>query len=205
MRSSTLFLPLFLLAGCSTGGDQRTVASGNFYAGSPLTVCSGFGCKYEEQYSPAPVDIKKLRAIMQSGSRSPAAERKAIRRAVAFMETQSLRRLGFAADAPLSYQKHLGIRGQMDCYDESLNTRTYLRLLARHGLLSHHAVLSRIGQRGYLIDGRYPHKAALMKDTSGSIWAVDSWRGRNGQPPEIMTFRRWKASDRRDFAYDSQI
>ncbi|WP_147440256.1 hypothetical protein [Notoacmeibacter ruber] len=139
---------------------------------------------------------------MAAGSSSPKAERRALGRAIAMMERSARRHLGFAADAPLSAQKHANVRGQMDCFDESDNTQTYLFWLKRQGFLRYHKPLRRVGQRGFLLDGRYPHKTALVRSSDGTVWAVDSWRGRDGQPPEIMRFTRWKTSDSSDFPYD---
>lgn len=168
---------------------------------SRLAICSGFGCQYREMLSFTDAQTRRLKAILRTGHGSAAAERKAIARAVAAMEKDAQRNLGFRADAPLSQQRHMGLRGQMDCYDESLNTRSFLQWMDRQGLLIHHRPLRRIGQRGILIDGRYPHKTALLQEKGGKPWAVDSWRGRGGEPPEIMPIDKWQNSDSSDFPY----
>lgn len=204
-RALPLLLP-FLLAGCATSGSgvaEPVRPHGS--AGSKLTICSGYGCMFKDGFTPSAADRSRLVAIMARGAASPAAERKAIRRAIALMEQRAQQRSRFDIDAPLSLQRHANRRGQMDCFDESMNTRAYLRWLHKAGMMRHHRPSRTIAQRGYLLDGRYPHKTAVIRDDSGSRWAVDSWRGRNGQPPEIMPLSRWKDASSSDFAYDPSI
>ncbi|MCP1198811.1 hypothetical protein [Notoacmeibacter sp. MSK16QG-6] len=204
IRTLLIVFSIFL-AGCKATSGTVTRIDDGTSAPSTLSVCSGFGCKFREHFTISAKERAHLRSIMAQGSVSPDAERRAIRRATALMERLAQRKLGFAADAPLSHQRHAKQRGQMDCYDESQNTRTYLDWLQSAGMIRHHKSLRKIAQRGYLLDGRYPHKTALIRETSGKVWAVDSWRGRNGQPPEIIPLSRWKASDRSDFAYNPSI
>ncbi len=201
MRIALPLLLPFLTLGCSTSGAGDGSARPLPFAGGSISICSGYGCVYRDGFSPSAAERNRLRAIMNGGAASAAAERRAVGRAIADMETIARRHARFAADEPLSLQRNSGVRGQMDCYDESLNTRTYLRWLAGEGLLTHHTVLGRIGQRGLILDGRYPHKTALIREKGGTVWAVDSWRGRSGQPPEIMPLDRWQSSDSSDFPY----
>ncbi|WP_114388975.1 hypothetical protein [Notoacmeibacter marinus] len=206
MRYAPFLFFSLLLAGCATtANDRAEPARAHTVAETKLTICSGYGCKFTDRFAPDAGDRSRLKAIMAQGATSPAAERRAIRRAIAQMERAAQRQLRFGTDAPLSLQRHANRRGQMDCFDESTNTRTYLRWLDRADLMRHHKQLRKIAQRGYLIDGRYPHKTALIRDTAGGVWAVDSWRGRNGQPPEIMPISRWENSSSSDFAYDPSI
>ena len=55
------------------------------------------------------------------------------------------------------------IKGQMDCIDESTNTRGFLLYLAERGLLKFHKV-GRNVSRGFFVDGRYPHLTAIIID-----------------------------------------
>jgi len=156
-----------------------------------MKICSGYGCVISNQMTFGPDDFKTLSAIMNAGSGSPAAERKAIKSAISYMEKTTRNSLRYSADTAFSYQKHAGKRGQMDCVDESLNTTAYLKYLYKNGLLKHHTPISNYASRGLLIDGRYPHKSARMKQKGGQAWAVDSWKSNNGGQPEIMPLSVW--------------
>jgi len=80
---------------------------------------------------------------------------------------------------------------QMDCIDESTNSTTYLRMLARERLLQFHRVEAR-ATRGYFIFG-WPHTTAVISELGpGTRWAVDSWFHANGQPPEIVPLDLWR-------------
>ena len=156
-----------------------------------FTVCSGYGCVikdklvYDEE-----IDLT-IRQIMEQGRESAPAERAALKQAIAFMETASRKKLRYARDVEFSYQKNSGKRGQMDCVDESLNTISYLKYLHAHGYLRYHVPLRHYAQRGLLVDGRYPHKSARMRDNQGVDWAVDSWKRPNGGQPEIFLLAKW--------------
>ncbi len=206
MRYAPFLFFSLLLAGCATtANDRAEPARAQAFAETKLAICSGYGCMFKDGFAPSAADRSRLKAIMARGAASPKAERRAIRRAIAQMERAAQRQLRFGTDAPLSLQRHANRRGQMDCFDESTNTRTYLRWLDRADLMRHHRPSRTIAQRGYLLDGRYPHKTAVIQDDNGLAWAVDSWRGRNGQPPEIMPISRWENSSSSDFAYDPSI
>ena len=46
--------------------------------------------------------------------------------------------------------------------------------------------------RGALIDGRWPHFSAVIKDKKNKKqYVVDSWYGDNGQKPVIMELQDW--------------
>ena len=107
------------------------------------------------------------------------------------METASRNRLNYSKDVEFSYQRHAKKRGQMDCVDESLNTISYLKHLKSRGLLRHHTPLRSYAERGLLVDGRYPHKSARMRDSQGVDWAVDSWKTPNGGEPEVFLLAKW--------------
>ncbi|WP_143534712.1 hypothetical protein [Notoacmeibacter marinus] len=183
-------------------GDLAEPVRAQAFAETKLAICSGYGCTFKDGFAPGAADRSRLKAIMARGAASPKAERRAIRRAIALMERSAQQQSRFDIDVPLSLQRHANRRGQMDCFDESTNTRTYLRWLHKAGMMRHHRPSRTIAQRGYLLDGRYPHKTAVIQDDNGLAWAVDSWRGRNGQPPEIMPISRWENSSSSDFAYD---
>ncbi len=186
-----LIVTLAGLAGCST--TTGSVSSTASYGLKPqsLTVCSGYGCKIKEKFSISTREQKRLARIMRPAKASAKAERRAVKRAIAFLEKVAQRNLRFARDVKKSYIKHSGKRGQMDCIDESLNTTGYLYFMRSAGLLTHHKPTRNYAERGWIVTG-HPHKAAVMTDKSGQHWVVDSWFRDNGGVPDIMPYRAWK-------------
>ena len=79
----------------------------------------------------------------------------------------------------------------MDCIDESTNPRAVLLYLDQRHLLAFHTVRANTA-RGVLIDGRYPHWTAAVRDNSGKDWAVDSWFEAAGGPPDIVPLSYWR-------------
>ncbi|WP_246637843.1 hypothetical protein [Nitratireductor kimnyeongensis] len=133
---------------------------------------------------------QRLAAIMASGKASAKAERAAVSKAVRYFETMATGVLG-VRDGAKSAPGGARVYGQMDCIDESRNTRTLLRYLQRHGLLRHH-VVQRNSARGFFLDVRYPHATAVLRAKSGDEWAVDSWFEPAGGAPDIMRLAEWK-------------
>jgi len=126
---------------------------------------------------------------MSAGARSPSAERSALSRAVRYYEERAFSATGFRDRAKTQIGKPE--RGQMDCIDESTNTRALLLYLAERGLLKHHKVERNVS-RGYFLDKRYPHFTAVVSDPAGVKWAVDSWYKPMGGAPDIMLLGQWK-------------
>ena len=161
---------------------------------SPIKIryCHGYGCKMRSPVMFSRADLLSLKRILESGRRSPEAERAAISRADQWYE----RKAGAATDTSSD-----GVKGefgvytpltQLDCIDESVNTTTLLKLLEGQGWLRHHRV-GRTASRGLLFDGRYPHNTATIIETAGGRhWVVDSWVRANAQPPDIMPLDVWK-------------
>ena len=157
-----------------------------------LNVCSGYGCPIRESFSLTAAQQAKLARLMAPGRATPAAEREAVRKAVAAMERFARHTLRHRPDVRQSWQRHRNKRGQMDCVDESENTRGYLVHLMNSGLLVHHKPQRGYAERGILVGRFYPHKSAVMRAPDGTDWAVDSWKGDNGSPPEIMRLAEWR-------------
>ena len=126
---------------------------------------------------------------MASGAGSPAAERRAVSEAVKLFENRATQAIGIR-DRPKSDFGKARERGQMDCVDESTNTRAFLIYLERRGMLRHHTVAGFV-QRGFLFDGRYPHATAVLNAEDGTKWAVDSWFESGGGAPDIMPLSAW--------------
>ncbi len=159
--------------------------------GAPKTIqiCHGYGCKFRSRLVLTASDGARFRSIMSGGAGSPKAERAAISRAVRYYEERTFAATGFR-DKPKT-QVGKPNRGQMDCIDESTNTRALLLYLAERGLQTHHKVQSNVS-RGFFIDKRYPHFTALISDPEGVEWVVDSWYKPMGGAPDIMPLEKWK-------------
>ncbi|MDD9910640.1 MAG: hypothetical protein OXR62_13240 [Ahrensia sp.] len=188
-RFALLIFGSILLSGCNA---TVSTTSTHGLAVETLKVCSGYGCKISDTFQPSEEDVERLVAIMKDGAASPEAERTAIKRAIAEFETTARRHLRYQPDVKKAYQKHLGKRGQMDCVDESLNTTGYLAFMAHRGLLKHHRVRKHYAERGLIVDGRYPHKSAVIIDSAETVWTVDSWYHDDGVEPEIMRLSAWR-------------
>jgi hypothetical protein len=155
-----------------------------------ITICHGYGCSFRSKLTLGPADGARFRSIMHAGAGSPKAERTAISRAVQYFEQRSFEIIG-VRDKPKAEFGASHIRGQMDCVDESTNTRALLLYLAERGLLKFHKV-GRNVSRGMFLDGRYPHFTAIVIDPGGTKWVVDSWYAPTGGAPDIFPYSQWK-------------
>lgn len=178
------------LVGCTSVSSNYT---GAITVAKParMYVCHGFDCYYKTRYDVTSEDWHGYAGIMAAGAESPAAEREAIAKATMLYEDRAASAIGVRDKAKSSFGKS-GQKGQMDCIDESTNTRSLLRFLAENGWLKHHDVLMNVS-RGAFIDGRYPHSTAVLRErATGEKWAVDSWYEDAGGPPDIMLLSKWR-------------
>jgi hypothetical protein len=156
-----------------------------------FSVCHEYGCRQVDTVALPPQQWQTIVQLFRTPANTPAQERAQIRQAIAQMETFAGALTGTSGDKGGDL-KGLGLPGQMDCIDESVNTMTYLRLLARDGLLKWHTVEDR-ATRGWFIRG-WPHTAAVIRDTNDNRdYVVDSWFLDNGKPPYILLLQEWRA------------
>lgn len=187
---AVLVLALPLAAGCvSTSSNYSAVKKETTV--SRLSVCHGFDCRNRTTLALTSADGKRFASIMAGGKGSATAERQAIGSAVAYFETRAGQAIG-VRDTAKSTIAQSGRMGQMDCIDESTNTRTLLLYLQGRGLIRHHRVESNVS-RGMFVDGRYPHSTAVLTEQGGTKWAVDSWYEPMGGKPDIMPLTQWKS------------
>ena len=191
IRSSVTLLVLAAsaLAGGCTSISSNYVGDITKVDASRIHVCHGYNCIYKTRLSLGPADAERFGQIMRQGAATPEAERAAISRAVQHFETRAFQAIGIR-DRAKSTLLDSGEKGQMDCIDESTNTRSLLLYLAHLGLLKHHQVGANVS-RGFLLDGRYFHSTAVIRDSAGKRWAVDSWYEPMGGPPDIMPLEEW--------------
>ena len=186
-----------ILAGCSYGGSGPPAPHYSQFeteapAGNTVTVCSAHGCRHKSRFTFSRRDIAQLRSIMNAagGSSSPTAERRAIGKAIAWIENRVGPETGTAHDRASLDFLGSGDPGQMDCVDEATNTTSYLTVLSENGLLRHHEILRPMAKDAPLL--RWTHYFAVIRDkTSGQRWAVDSFMYANGHEPIIMEAEKW--------------
>ncbi len=161
--------------------------------GNTVTVCSAYGCQHQTLFTFTDGDIQQLASIMEreGSDASPAAERKAIGQAIAWIERRVGPATGTDRDRPGLDFFGSGDKRQQDCVDEATNTTSYLLVMERNGMLTHHKV-SRPIAKGNMILGRWPHWGAMIEErATGKRFAVDSFFYENGKPPVIMASSRW--------------
>jgi hypothetical protein len=160
-------------------------------APSLVVICHGFGCQQRTAIGLGAADRAKLAELLISGHASAEAERRAIGEATAWFD----RRIGPAAGTTHRIARAGALTeyhpGQMDCVDTSSNNTSLFLVLDRLHLLRHHAVEGPQA-RGYLLNGRWPHATAVLRDLhTGRKWAIDNWTRKFGERPEIMTVEQW--------------
>ncbi len=188
MRRLLILLAAGILGGCTSVSTNYTEEMAEPSA-SQIIVCSGHDCAYRTPVALSRADAARFASIMNAGRRSPEAERQAAGKAIQFFEERAAAQLG-VRDEALSQFANTGRKGKMDCIDEATNSQSVLRYLHARGLLRHHTVESNMS-RGFVLDGQFPHVAAVVKAKNGSKWAVDSWLEPTGGPVTILPLERW--------------
>ena len=155
-----------------------------------FSVCHGGTCNIVSPVSFDGGQWGQITAVFPSPARDAGEERGRIAQAIARFET-IVGVITDTSDDRAENQRGANWQSQMDCIDESTNSTTYLRILARAGLLRWHRVEARV-TRGFFIFG-WPHTTAVVSELAGGAkWAVDSWFHENGRPPEIVPLDLWK-------------
>lgn len=154
-----------------------------------FSVCFDNGCASIVEVGLSDAQQDAIRGILLPVAADAAAERERLRAAIAQMERFVGELTGTSRDLGGTF--NFVSDRQMDCIDESTNTRSYLMLFRRYGLMRHHEV-DEPATRGWVIFG-WPHTTAVMRETAtGARWAVDSWFLDNGEPPFILPLQVWR-------------
>ena len=163
--------------------------------------CFDFGCKTTQELHYSAQDWDEIKAIFTPASVDSAAEKQAIRKAVAAMERISGELSGTYRDKGGNYPGSDIIR-QMDCIDESTNTFQYLVALEELNLLKWH----RVDPKQRRIVWFFTHWTATITEIdSEKRFVVDSWYRDNGELPYIQPLADWQR--KRDFpvAYNPEL
>jgi hypothetical protein len=152
--------------------------------------CQGGGCAEVETVALSAQEWQPVRAIFDPPATDAEAERKLIAQAVGMLERIVGPKTGTATDRAGTFGNS-GYPGQLDCNDESTNSTTYMRMMAKDGLLHFHEVVD-TKTRGFFFNG-WPHTTAVIREiASGRKFAVDSWFYDNGVPAVVLPLEVWQ-------------
>jgi hypothetical protein len=186
------------LTACAGGRDSRVaqrIMTLHPEAGptpAHFVLCAGHGCRDRHDVHLGDGQWASVRAIFAEKAANAEEERQQVRLAIARLETLAGAATGTDADLGGTYS-NMFLSDQLDCADETVNTTTYLKMLAADGLMTRHKVGGRL-HKGDIITS-LPHMTATIIDReTGTQWAVDSWFLDNGEPPEMATASVWHTS-----------
>ena len=157
-----------------------------------VTICYNYDCNRTAHVRPAAGEWQTVVNQFKPPARLAAEERDMIRRAIAVLEhiagtqTPTFRDRGrnpIVDDWP----------GQMDCIDESMNTKRYLDLLQERNLLRWHRVADRAYRAPHLFDQHWAGQIIELETLDSYI--VDSWFLDNGNMPYIQATSAWQRKD----------
>ena len=161
-----------------------------------LSVCHGYGCQFRSQVRIEPDMRTEIAKLYYPAPKNAAEERTRLARAIALFEIRIGAALGTSRDryAATTFNKN-NDPGQLDCIDETVNTTSYMRLLANLGLMRFH-VIGTAAQRGSVSGFAYndfiTNTAVIAEINSGAEYAVDSYFYANGREPKIMKLADWR-------------
>jgi hypothetical protein len=151
-----------------------------------VQICFNYGCK-EQAVSYSPLHLGQVQAQFVDAD-SPAGERAAIARAVAWLYFYAGAQSPIWRDRGGNFDDDDTQPGRMDCIDHSTNTTAYLQLIERHGWLKHHGVGERV-LRGRMLSDHWA--ARLVERGSKDEWVVDSWFLDPGLPAAVFPLQAW--------------
>ena len=165
-------------------------------ASPKIDICYDFGCKHQKSVEFTTTTIEALQNLFITQASNAKDERQRVRQAIALLEQKVGEIAGTSQDIGGNYDPNRDYPKQMDCIDESTNTTNYLKLLDQLDLLKWHRPNKRSYRSRFFIDG---HWTAVIEDArSQQQYAVDSWYGDNGEPPEIQPLADWLKRKRPD-------
>lgn len=180
------------LAGCATGIPVKKY---NDLPASPesFMLCHGYSCTKKSEAGFSNAEWNTILAVFSKNPAKDAeAERAKIGRAIALMEQYSGAKTGTDDDDAEAVGIKRNLK-QLDCIDETVNTTMYIGFLQKAGVLRFHEGAEPT-HRGYLIDGKWPHNTAVIRETgNGALFVVDSFYRKNGEEPHIMPRSTWLA------------
>lgn len=153
-----------------------------------LGICYNYNCNRTAQVRTAADEWQTVIDQFHPAAHTAAEERDMIRRAIAILESIA----GAHTPTHLDRGRNPIVDdwpGQMDCIDESMNTRRYLDLLQERGLLHWHRVVERAYRAPYIFDQHWAGQ--IIERETLDRYVVDSWHLDNGHPPYIQALNDW--------------
>ena len=161
-----------------------------------LSVCHGYGCRFRSQVRIEPDMRAEITNLYHPPPKSAAEERARLARAIALFEIKIGAALGTSRDcyAATTFNKN-NDPGQLDCIDETVNTTSYMRLLANLGLMHFHVIgtaAPRGSISGFADNDFITNTAVIAEKHSGAEYAADSYFYANGRESKIMKLADWR-------------
>ncbi|WP_208976194.1 hypothetical protein [Polycladidibacter stylochi] len=195
---SFLGICLTVLSANGASLEQKNISSwyqrmgGLIPVKNKIYICHGYGCKYRTKTFLSPTAHKKAIALLRQSDKTPEQERAAIKKLIAWHEVLVATKVGSANDRGGLDMQNGGVRGQMDCIDETANTTSVLLYATQQGWFVHHRVVEPVS-RGFFLDLRYPHASAAIEEiATGKKYVVDNWPDDNGKPPLVIPLEAWR-------------
>lgn len=154
-------------------------------------VCTDYHCDILKPVTLGPKQWNVIRDLF-SVTTSARHERQQIQAAIARMEQWTGQQTATWRDLAENTGEGSEV-GQLDCIAESLNTTTYLRLMAQDNLLKWHQVTPRQRRNPWLFDIHWT--ATILDTVTRQQYAVDSWFFANGEAPVIQPIEAWLAGE----------
>jgi hypothetical protein len=156
-------------------------------AAEEVAICFDYGCAAQAVVRYSPFQLGRVQAEFARVD-SPAAERAALARAVAWLYFDAGAQSPIWRDRGGNFDDDESQPGRMDCIDHSTNTTAYLRLIERRGWLRFHVVGERV-MRGRLLSEHWA--ARVVERGSREEWVVDTWFADPGLPAAIFPLEAW--------------
>jgi len=177
------------LQGCGTPPLPETGIS--VPTPAKFAYCRDNTCETIKELSFDPQEWAAITGPLSQPAADPATERVQIAEAVAVFEQKAGAKAGTTTDIGGTI-KGFFHPGQLDCIDETSNTKTLLGMLANDGLLRWHRRGAHATRLVILSDGVPHFTATVVENDSGQIYAVDSWFRDNGSPADVVPLDVWQ-------------
>lgn len=151
-----------------------------------LDTCTDYHCDAMAPVTLSKAEWSQVKALFRNVD-SAEEERLRIGRAIGLLEAVIGPKNGTHVDRGKNPPNVIP-KGQLDCIAESTNSTAYLKQLQADGLLKWHRVDERVVRHRWLFA---THWTAVITDSEGIQYAVDSWYRDNGEPAIVLPLEAW--------------